>query len=94
MTPLAKGLIVGAAQMLLLAGIGAKFLWDRANYPRLWVETAFDSDGDGRLDRVHVDVVRPRQTANGLFAPRGFRSPVNSATGGRGSSPSSVAAEP
>jgi X-Pro dipeptidyl-peptidase len=28
----------------------------------LWVETEFDSDGDGRLDRVHVDVTRPRQT--------------------------------
>jgi hypothetical protein len=39
-TPLAKGLAVGAAQLVLLAGIGAKFLWDRANYPRLWVETA------------------------------------------------------
>ena len=24
----------------------------------LWVETEFDSDGDGRLDRVHVDVTR------------------------------------
>lgn len=40
MTPLARGLAVGAAQALLLAGIGAKFLWDRASYPRLWVETA------------------------------------------------------
>jgi len=39
-TPLAKGLAVGAAQVLLVAGIGAKFLSDRANYPRLWVETA------------------------------------------------------
>jgi len=28
----------------------------------LWVETEFDSDGDGRLDRMHVDVTRPRQT--------------------------------
>lgn len=40
MTPFAKGLTVGALQVLLLAGIGAKFLSDRANYPRLWVETA------------------------------------------------------
>jgi len=39
-TPLVKGLAVGAAQLLLLAGIGAKFLADRASYPRLWVETA------------------------------------------------------
>ena len=28
----------------------------------LWVETDFDSDGDGKKDRVHVDVTRPRQT--------------------------------
>jgi hypothetical protein len=40
LTPLAKGLVVGAVQVLLLAGIGAKFLNDRASYPRLWVETA------------------------------------------------------
>jgi hypothetical protein len=37
---LSKGLIVGAAQILLLAGVGAKFLYDRATYPRLWVESA------------------------------------------------------
>ena len=29
----------------------------------LWVETTFDTDGDGKLDRVHVDVTRPKQTA-------------------------------
>ena len=34
-------------------------LWIRHD---LWVETVFDSDGDGRLDRMHVDVTRPRQT--------------------------------
>ena len=28
----------------------------------LWVETEFDSDGDGKLDRVHVDVTRQKQT--------------------------------
>ena len=28
----------------------------------LWVETEFDSDGDGQLDRVHVSVVRQAQT--------------------------------
>lgn len=28
----------------------------------LWVETTFDSDGDGKLDRMHVDVTRPEQT--------------------------------
>lgn len=28
----------------------------------LWVETTFDSDGDGKRDRVFVDVTRPGQT--------------------------------
>jgi X-Pro dipeptidyl-peptidase len=28
----------------------------------LWVETSFDSDGDGHRDRVFVDVTRPKQT--------------------------------
>lgn len=28
----------------------------------LWVETEFDSDMDGKVDRVHVDVTRPYQT--------------------------------
>ncbi|MCY2982526.1 MAG: Xaa-Pro dipeptidyl-peptidase [Planctomycetota bacterium] len=36
----------------------------------LWVETEFDSDGDGKLDRVHVDVTRPKQTeTEGLKLP-------------------------
>ncbi|MGB0837259.1 MAG: Xaa-Pro dipeptidyl-peptidase [Flavobacteriaceae bacterium] len=28
----------------------------------LWVETEFDTDGDGALDRMHVSVIRPEQT--------------------------------
>jgi len=28
----------------------------------LWVETTFDTDGDGKLDRMHVAVTRPNQT--------------------------------
>src|SRR6056297_2298762 len=28
----------------------------------LWVETEFDSDADGKLDRMHVSVTRPEQT--------------------------------
>ncbi|GLU42551.1 putative Xaa-Pro dipeptidyl-peptidase [Muricauda sp. NBRC 101325] len=36
----------------------------------LWVETEFDSDGDGKLDRMHVDVTRPEQTdSEGLQLP-------------------------
>jgi X-Pro dipeptidyl-peptidase len=36
---------------------------------RLWVETEFDSDYDGKRDRVHVDVTRPGPTATGLKVP-------------------------
>jgi len=36
----------------------------------LWVETEFDSDGDGKRDRMHVDVTRPKQTdTEGLKLP-------------------------
>jgi len=36
----------------------------------LWVETEFDTDGDGLRDRMHVDVTRPKQTeTEGLKLP-------------------------
>lgn len=36
----------------------------------LWVETDMDTDGDGRRDRVHVDVSRPMETVtDGLEVP-------------------------
>jgi X-Pro dipeptidyl-peptidase len=36
----------------------------------LWVATTFDTDGDGKLDRMHVDVTRPYQTeSQGLKLP-------------------------
>ncbi len=36
----------------------------------LWVETEFDSDGDGKKDRMHVAVTRPKQTdTDGLKLP-------------------------
>ncbi|WP_223548062.1 Xaa-Pro dipeptidyl-peptidase [Aestuariivivens sp. NBU2969] len=46
------------------------------NTPKKWirhdlfVETTFDTDGDGKLDRMHVDVTRPYQTdTEGLKLP-------------------------
>ena len=49
----------------------------------LWVETEFDTDGDGRLDRVHVDVTRPGATARGLKVPVVYEtSPYYSGTAG------------
>jgi len=42
-------------------------IWIRQD---LWVETNLDSDHDGKPDRVHVDVTRPRQTGTeGLKVP-------------------------
>ncbi len=35
----------------------------------LWVETEFDTDGDGKPDRMHVAVTRPYQTDKGLKLP-------------------------
>ncbi len=36
----------------------------------LWVEAEFDTDGDGKLDRMHVSVTRPHQTeSEGLKLP-------------------------
>ncbi|HUF03180.1 MAG TPA: Xaa-Pro dipeptidyl-peptidase [Aridibacter sp.] len=50
----------------------------------LWVETEFDSDGDGRLDRMHVSVTRPKQTeTDGLKLPVVYESsPYYSGTAG------------
>lgn len=47
-------------------------LKDSSNWIRhdLWVETEFDTDGDGKMDRMHVDVTRPGQTeTEGLKLP-------------------------
>jgi len=52
----------------------------------LWVETEFDSDGDGKADRVHVAVVRQIQTeTEGLKVPTVYgSSPYYSGTAGLG----------
>ncbi|RYG25882.1 Xaa-Pro dipeptidyl-peptidase [bacterium] len=50
----------------------------------LWVETEFDSDRDGKKDRVHVDVTRQKQTnTEGLKVPVIYESsPYFAGTGG------------
>lgn len=51
----------------------------------LWVETEFDSDGDGKRDRVFVNVARPAQTEQGLKVPVVYEtSPYYAATGADG----------
>ena len=55
----------GEAQVV--SGFQDSTQWIRQD---LWVETGFDSDGDGKPDRIHVDVTRPRQTdTEGLKVP-------------------------
>jgi hypothetical protein len=39
MTPLVRGLVIGAVQVALVAGVGGKLLYDRATLPRAWAET-------------------------------------------------------
>ncbi|MBX7131521.1 MAG: Xaa-Pro dipeptidyl-peptidase [Fimbriimonadaceae bacterium] len=53
---------------------------------RLWVETEFDSDKNGKRDRVHVDVTRQKQTeTEGLKVPVIYESsPYFAGTGGGG----------
>ena len=55
----------GQAQVVPAMNVSAE--WIRH---RLWVETEFDTDGDGKRDRMHVDVTRPAQTnTEGLKVP-------------------------
>lgn len=72
MSTLMKGLVVAAAQLLLLASVGLKFLYDRANYPRVWVETApYDPDLPirGRYVRIAVLVDAKRSDSSAPTAP-------------------------
>jgi hypothetical protein len=78
MTPFTRGLLVGAAQLLLVASVGAKFLYDRASYPRLWVETApYDPDLPirGRYVNIALLVESDRDVPDATFnhAPNMFR---------------------
>ena len=54
----------------------------------LFVETEFDSDGDGKRDRMFVDVTRPQQTdTEGLKVPVLYESsPYFAGTSGTASS--------
>jgi X-Pro dipeptidyl-peptidase len=64
-TPAGPVFVEGQAQVVPAFADGAE--WIRHD---LWVETEFDSDGDGRPDRMHVSVVRPKQTdTEGLRVP-------------------------
>ena len=53
-------------QAQIVPGFNIPQTWIKSD---LWVETEFDIDGDGKKDRMHVDVTRPPQTENGLKLP-------------------------
>jgi len=61
------GPIFKEGQAQIVADFIAPENWIRHD---LWVETTFDTDGDGKLDRMHVAVTRPYQTeSEGLKLP-------------------------
>jgi len=72
--------VIENGQAQVVPGFADPTQWVRHD---LWVETEFDSDGDGALDRVHVDVTRPLQTdSEGLQVPVIYESsPYYSGTG-------------
>ncbi len=39
MKPIHAGLLVAAAQVLIVAGVGGKYWFDREHYPHVWIET-------------------------------------------------------
>ena len=58
MNAFTKGLIIAAAQVALAASVGAKFLYDRSHYPRVWAETApYDPDLPIRGRYVSISVL-------------------------------------
>jgi hypothetical protein len=74
MNALNKGFVVAAVQVLLVASVGAKYLYDRVNYPRVWVETVpYDPDLPirGRYVRIAVLVDAERTATPGVPADSG-----------------------
>ncbi len=62
-----SGPVIEDGQAQVVAAFADSAVWIRHD---LWVETEFDSDGDGRPDRVHVDITRQAQTeSEGLRVP-------------------------
>ena len=65
--PQAAGPVFQNGQAQIVPAFQESDQWIREE---LWVETEFDTDGDGEPDRMHVAVVRPRQTkTDGLKVP-------------------------
>jgi hypothetical protein len=60
MTPLTKGLLIGAIQVAIVSSLGAKLLVDRATRPRIWVRAAPVDPNlpiRGRYVRMRIEAV-------------------------------------
>ncbi|QDV24306.1 Xaa-Pro dipeptidyl-peptidase [Aureliella helgolandensis] len=82
-SPPATGPVFKDGEAQIVEAMSDPDFWIRHD---LWVETEFDSDADGQLDRMHVDVTRPQQTdTEGLKLPIIYvTSPYFAGTGASG----------
>ena len=64
--------VAGAAEPTFVNGLAQNvFSANTADWIRGegWVQSTYDSDHDGKLDRIHFDITRPKETATGLKVP-------------------------
>jgi hypothetical protein len=86
MTPWVKGIVIAVLQVALVASLGAKLLYDRANLPRAWAQAVpYDPDlpirgryvslqlavDAGRVAKVKADSAWPPQQGVVLRADKG-----------------------
>ena len=64
--------VAGAAEPTFVNGLAQNvFSANTADWIRGegWVQSTSDADHDGKLDRIHFDITRPKETASGLKVP-------------------------
>ena len=64
--------VAGAAEPTFVNGLSQNvFSANTADWIRGegWVQSTYDSDHDGKPDRIHFDITRPKETASGLKVP-------------------------
>jgi predicted acyl esterase len=67
-----SGGVAHAAEPVFVNGLAQNvFSTSQADWIRGegWVQSTFDSDFDGRPDRIHFDITRPKETGEGLKVP-------------------------
>jgi len=68
----ASGGVAHAAEPTFVNGLAQNvFSTNQADWIRGegWVQSTFDSDFDGKPDRIHFDITRPKETGEGLKVP-------------------------